>query len=361
MASGGRVVFKVRRSRGSTFVRENFPHLVVVLQPCWSAHAAVVRTAAQASSRLRPRARTGERESWEISNNTEYTALAKPFVARDATSRRRFIQCFCLFPKIRGTEAGGVCEGMGGTTKAQERHAWGERPCFQSSSDQCEGPGGGLAVLVAGERSTNASTADSSGSARRGLHSSTADSCGSALLWLHCKLQSTAASSSPVARATMESLISAKKTSTWSRHQAVFAQKKTRHQVPQKIRGSWRRVTAFQNQIWTLRPLRPQEFLGAQTFMITMRTLIALAVALAAPRPAATFAPSLLQSARAGGAPLPQARHAAARSISSSPVLRMSGGGYVGDAKLKDLGIVLPTVAAAAANYVRTTPRHARV
>ena len=95
--------------------------------------------------------------------------------------------------------------------------------------------------------------------------------------------------------------------------------------------------------------------------MITMRTLIALAVALAAPRPAATFAPSLLQSARAGGAPLPQARHAAARSISSSPVLRMSGGGYVGDAKLKDLGIVLPTVAAAAANYVRTTPRHARV
>lgn len=96
--------------------------------------------------------------------------------------------------------------------------------------------------------------------------------------------------------------------------------------------------------------------------MLTMRhTLLALALALAAPRRAATFAPSFLRSARAGGAPLSLARHAAARSISSSSVLRMSGGGYVGDAKLKELGIELPTVAAAAANYVRTTPLHARV
>ncbi len=101
---------------------------------------------------------------------------------------------------------------------------------------------------------------------------------------------------------------------------------------------------------------------GAQTRIMLMRhTLLALAVTLAAPRPAATFAPSFLRSARAGGAPLPKARHAAVRSISSSPVLRMSGGGYVGDAKLKELGIELPTVAAAAANYVRTTPRHVRV
>jgi hypothetical protein len=71
MPSGRRVLFKVRRSRGSKSALENFLYLVVVLRPCWSVHAAVVRTVAQPSSRHRFRARTGERESGKTSDNIE--------------------------------------------------------------------------------------------------------------------------------------------------------------------------------------------------------------------------------------------------------------------------------------------------
>ena len=71
MPSGRRLLFKVRRSRGSKSALENFLYLVVVLQTCWSAHAADVRTVAQPISRHRFRARTGERESGEANNNIE--------------------------------------------------------------------------------------------------------------------------------------------------------------------------------------------------------------------------------------------------------------------------------------------------
>jgi len=121
-----------------------------------------------------------------------------PFVARDAALTWRYIQCCCTFPKILKIGAlkrEGCVRARRGSRRRRAWPATGEQPCVQSSSDQGEGrcPGGGLTVMAAGGTLTNASTADSAGSARRGLHSSRADSCSSALLWLHCKLQSTAA------------------------------------------------------------------------------------------------------------------------------------------------------------------------
>ena len=187
-------------------------------------------------------------------------------------------------------------------------------------------------------------------------HESTADSCGSVHRGLHCMLQSTGAPLSALAaRATAPPVMLPSGLPSCScvpEPGGVFLGQGSDFATP--ARPIFTTVQKPFNGIFK----RPR--LGIHSgrlhlrrqphHMLTMRrTLLALAVALSAPRPAATFAPSLLRAApRYGAAAHPRA----ARRVSSSPVLRMSGGGYVGDDKLKELGIVLPKVAAAAANYV---------
>mmetsp|Transcript_22941 Transcript_22941/g.33665 ORF Transcript_22941/g.33665 Transcript_22941/m.33665 type:complete len:209 (-) Transcript_22941:204-830(-) len=79
--------------------------------------------------------------------------------------------------------------------------------------------------------------------------------------------------------------------------------------------------------------------------MYTMKScLLTLAVALSAPRSTAAFSPSLTL----GSSRLPTGG-VQRRSMHTSPALRMS---YDPDARIKELGIDLPKVAAAAANYV---------